>query len=79
MTAPSVRCIECRQPGRAARRCPDCREPVHQHCQAGHACAPKQARLAALAAEAESRLVGYRVVLRLEVDSARGSPEPGTG
>jgi hypothetical protein len=74
MTASTARCVECRQAGRAARRCPDCRDPVHQRCRAGHACAPKRARLAALQAAAEARLVSYRVVLALEVDSARGSP-----
>jgi predicted amidophosphoribosyltransferase len=50
MTTPTARCIECRQPTRGARRCPDCREPVHQRCHAGHACPPKRARVAALAA-----------------------------
>ncbi len=37
MTTPDARCVECRQPARAARRCPDCREPVHQRCQTGPA------------------------------------------
>ena len=74
MTAPSGRCVECRQPVRAARRCLDCRAPVHQRCQAGHACAAKRARVATLEAEAAARLVPYRVVLTLQVDSARGSP-----
>ena len=44
-------------------------------CQAGHACPPKRARVAALAAEMAARLVRYRVVLTLEVDSASGSPD----
>jgi hypothetical protein len=70
----SPRCVACQQPARTARRFPDCRAPVHPRCQAGHACARKQARVAALAAEAEARLVGYRVTLTLEVDAARGSP-----
>jgi hypothetical protein len=74
MAGSTARCVECRQPGRAARRCPDCRDPVHQRCQAGHACPPKRARVAGLQAAAEARLVLYRVVLALEVDSARGSP-----
>jgi len=75
MTAPTARCVECRQPGRAPRRrCPHCREPVHQHCQAGHACAPKQARMAALEAAARARVLTYRVVLTLRVDQALGSP-----
>jgi hypothetical protein len=74
MTSPTTRCAECRQPGWAARRCPDCRAPVHQRCQAGHACPPRRARVAALNAAAEARLVPYRVALALEVDSARGSP-----
>jgi hypothetical protein len=67
--------VACQQPARAARRCPDCRAPVHPRCQAGHACARKQARVAALEAEAEARLVGYRVTLTLEIDAARGSPD----
>jgi hypothetical protein len=76
MATQSACCIECRQAGRVPRRrCPDCRDPVHQRCQIGHACARKQARVAALAAEAEAWLMGYRVVLTLEVDSARGSPD----
>jgi hypothetical protein len=71
----TARCVECRQPGRAGRRrCPDCREPVHQRCQAGHACPPKRARVAALQAAAEARLVPYRVVLALDIDAGRGSP-----
>jgi hypothetical protein len=75
MTPPTTRCVECRQPGRAARRrCPDCRASVHARCQAGHVCPPKRARIAALQAAAEARLVPFRVVLALEVDSARGSP-----
>jgi hypothetical protein len=57
------------------RRCPDCREPIHQRCQIGHACARKQGRVAALAAEAEARLVRYRVVLTLQIDSAGGLPD----
>jgi hypothetical protein len=69
-----VRCAECRQSGRAARRCQDCRAPVHARCQAAHACLPKRARVAALQASARARLVPYRVVLDLAVDSARGSP-----
>jgi hypothetical protein len=32
-----ARCAEYRQSGRAARRCPDCRAPVHARCQAAHA------------------------------------------
>jgi hypothetical protein len=75
MTAATVRCVECREAARAARRCPDCRAPVHQRCQAEHACPPKQARVAALAAEMAARLVRYRVVLALQVDSVRGSPQ----
>jgi hypothetical protein len=69
-----ARCAECRQSGRAARRCPDCRAPVHTRCQAAHACLAKRARVAALQAAARARLVPYRVVLALAVDSARGSP-----
>jgi hypothetical protein len=76
MTGPTVRCVECRRPGRAPRRrCPDCRAPVHARCQANHACAAKRARVRALGAEAEARLVRYRVVLILQVDSARGAPQ----
>jgi hypothetical protein len=71
----TARCVECQLPAGAARRCPDCREPVHRRCQTGHACARKQGRVAALAAEAEARLVRYRVGLTLEIDSARGSPD----
>jgi hypothetical protein len=74
MTAATVRCAECLEAARAARRCPDCRAPVHSRCQAEHACPPKQARVAALTAEMVARLVRYRVVLTLQVDSARGSP-----
>jgi hypothetical protein len=73
MTTPDARCVECRQPARAARRCPDCREPVHQRCQTGHHCAAKLVRVGALAAEMAARLVRYRVVLTLEIDSAHGS------
>jgi len=73
--APTARCVECRQPVRAVRRCPDCRAPVHQRGQAGHACAAKRARVAALEAEMPARLVRDRVVLTLQVDSARGSPQ----
>ena len=69
------RCVVCQPPGRpAARRCADCRESVHQRCQAAHACAPKRARLAALEAAARARLLTYRVVLTLQVDQAVGSP-----
>jgi hypothetical protein len=75
MTAATVRCVECQEAARGARRCPDCREPVHQRCQAGHACPPKRARVAALAAQMAARLVRYRAVLTLQVDSARGSPD----
>jgi hypothetical protein len=75
MTAATVRCVECREAARAARRCPDCRALVHPRCQAEHACPPKQARVAALAAEMAARLAPYRLVLTLEVDSARGSPQ----
>ncbi len=75
MTTPTARCIECRQPGHSARRCPDCRAPIHQRCQVDHACPPKQARVAALTAERAARLVRDRVVLTLEIDSARGSPQ----
>jgi hypothetical protein len=60
----TARCVECQLPAGAARRCPDCREPVHRRCQTGHACARKQ-----------GRLVRYRVGLTLENDSARGSPD----
>lgn len=76
MTTPAARCVECRQSARGARRCPDCRQPVHQRCHDGHACPPRQARIAALTAAMQARLVvPYRVVLTLEVDSARGSPQ----
>jgi hypothetical protein len=74
MPTPIARCVECRQPARGARRCPDCRQPVHQRCHGGHACPPRRARLATLTAAMQARLVAYRVVLTLEVDSARGSP-----
>lgn len=75
MSAPRSRCVVCQAPGRPAhRRCADCREPVHQRCQAAHACAPKQARVAALEAAARARLLTYRAILTLEVDSALGSP-----
>lgn len=75
MPTPIARCVECHQPARGGRRCPDCRQPVHQRCHAGHACLPRRARLAALTAAMQARLVPYRVVLTLQVDSARGSPE----
>jgi hypothetical protein len=76
LTTPTARCIECRQPGRSARRCPDCRASIYERCQADHACPPpKQARVAALTAERAARLVPYRMVLTLQVDSARGSPQ----
>lgn len=75
MPTPIARCVECHQPARGARRCPDCRQPVHQRCHGGHACLPRRARLAALTAAMQARLVAYRVVLTLQVDSARGSPE----
>jgi hypothetical protein len=75
MPTPIARCVECHQPARGARRCPDCRQPVHQRCHGGHACPARQARLAALIAAMQARLVAYRVVLTLHVDSARGSPE----
>ena len=69
------RCVVCQPPGRpAARRCADCREPVHQRCQAAHACAPKRARMAALEAAARARLLTYRVILTLHVDQALDSP-----
>jgi predicted nucleic acid-binding Zn-ribbon protein len=75
MPAPTTRCGECEQPGRAARRrCPDCGQPVHQRCQAGHACVPKQARVAALEDVARARLLTYRAILTLQVDPALGSP-----
>ena len=74
MTTLGACCVECGLLARSARRCPDCREPVHQRCQAGHACPPKRARVAALAAEMAARLMRDRVVLILKVDSARGSP-----
>ena len=69
------RCVVCQPPGRsAARRCADCRKPVHQRCQAAHACAPRLARLAALEAAARARLLTYRVILTLQVDQALDSP-----
>ena len=69
------RCVVCQLPGRpAARRCADCREPVHQRCQAAHACAPKRARMAALEAAARARLLTYRVLLILQVDQVLDSP-----
>ncbi len=75
MSAPGSRCVTCQAPGRPARRrCADCREPVHQRCQATHACAPKQARVAALEDAARARLQTYRAILTLQVDSALGSP-----
>jgi hypothetical protein len=65
----------CRAPGRPAQqRCADCRQPVHQRCQAAHACAPKRARVAAMEAAARGRLLAYRAILNLQVDSALGSP-----
>ena len=75
MSAPASRCVTCQAPGRPAqRRCADCRQPVHQRCQAAHACAPKQARLAALEDAARARLLTDRAILTLQVDSALGSP-----
>jgi hypothetical protein len=75
VSAPGSRCVACQAPGRPApRRCTDCREPVHQRCQAAHACAPKQARVAATEAAARGRLLTYRAILTLQVDSALGSP-----
>ena len=69
------RCVVCQAPGRpASRRCADCQEPVHQRCQAAHACAPKRARIAALEAAARARLLTYRVILTLHVDQALNSP-----
>lgn len=50
------------------------RDPVHQRCQAAHACAPKRARLAALEASVRARIRTYRVVLMLQVDHVLGSP-----
>ena len=75
MPTPIARCVECHQPARGARRCPDCRQPVHQRCHGWHACLPRRARLAALTAAMQARLVAYRVVLTLQVHSARGSPQ----
>jgi hypothetical protein len=63
MPTPVSRCVECRQPARGARRCPDCRQLVHQRCQGGHACLPRRARLAALTATMQARLVAYRVAM----------------
>jgi hypothetical protein len=75
VNAPASRCVACQAPGRPAqRRCADCRGPVHQRCQAAHTCAPKQARVAALEDAARARLLAYRVILTLQVDSALGSP-----
>jgi hypothetical protein len=69
------RCVVCQAPGRpASRRCADCQEPVHQRCQAAHACAPKRARMAVLEAAARARLLTYRVILTLHVDQALDSP-----
>jgi hypothetical protein len=39
-----------------------------------HACAPKQARIAALEDATRARLLTYRAILTLQVDSALGSP-----
>ena len=75
VSASGSRCVVCQAPGRPAqRRCADCLEPVHQRCQAAHACAPKQARVAALEGAARGRLLTYRAILTLRVDSALGSP-----
>jgi hypothetical protein len=75
MSAPASRCVTCQAPGRPAqRRCADCRQPVHQRGQAAHACAPKQARLAALEDAARARLLTDRAFLILQVDPALGSP-----
>ena len=75
MSAPGSRCVTCQAPGRPAqRRCADCRQPVHPRCQTAHACAPKQARLAALEDAARARLLTYRAILTLQVDPALGSP-----
>ena len=69
------RCVVCQPLGRpASRRCADCREPVHQRCQAAHACAPKRARMAAREAAARARILSYRVILTLHVDQALDSP-----
>jgi hypothetical protein len=75
MPTPAAPCVECRQPACGARRCPDCQQPVHQRCHVGHEWPPRQARLAGLTAAMQARLVPYRVVLTLQVDSARGSPQ----
>ena len=77
MTTPTTRCIACRQSGRNARRCPDCRASIHPRGQADHACPPTQARVATLTAERAARLVRDRVGLMLEIDSACGSPQTG--
>jgi hypothetical protein len=75
VSTPGARCVTCQAPGRPAqRRCADCRQPVHQRCQAAHACAPKQARLAALESAARARLLTYRAILILQVDQALGFP-----
>jgi len=75
VSAPASPCVTCQASGRPAqRRCADCRQPVHPRCQAAHACAPKQARLAALDSAARARLLTYRAILTLQVDSALGSP-----
>jgi hypothetical protein len=47
---------------------------VHRRCQAAHACAAKQARLAAFENAARTRLITYRAILVLQVDQALGSP-----
>ena len=75
VSAPSLRCVACPAPRRPAHRCcADCRQPVHQRCQAAHACAPKQARLAAFESAARARLLTYRAILILQVDQALGFP-----
>ena len=75
MSMPGSRCVTCQAPGRPAqRRCADCRQPVHQRCQAAHACAPKQARLAAFESAARARLLTDRAILILQVDQALGFP-----
>ena len=75
MSTSGSRCVTCQAPGRPAqRRCADCREPMHQRCQAAHACAPKQVRLAALEDAARGGLLTYRAILILQVDQALGSP-----
>ena len=75
MSTSGSRCVTCQAPGRPAqRRCADCREPMHQRCQAAHACVPKRARLAALEDAARARLLTYRAILILQVDQALGSP-----